>query len=199
MIIFWLYSSSNTLNELTISDLQDPVSTHLCVSFWQWRQNWPTPLLTCSLPKRSLNKFVSRCEGLFYFITVWRGRLRKSAVITSWREIRSNPGRESCNSVCDPISYQDKEQGKLFRTDKPASDTTLPGYFYVCSRFKKVWAWFAVLIRESDHGGVGVGGRGALQGTVLTDLPMFLNIILSLNARNAVLSLKSPRIFSRIT
>ena len=33
----------------------------------------------------------------------------------------------------------------------------------------------------------------------LTDLPMFLNLILSLNARNAVLSLKSPRIFSRIT
>ena len=46
------------------------------------------------------------------------------------------------------------------------------------------------------EGGEGVG---ALQGTVLTDLPMFLNIILSLNARNAVLSLKSPRIFSRIT
>lgn len=42
-------------------------------------------------------------------------------------------------------------------------------------------------------------GVGALQGTVLTDLPMFLNIILRLNARNAVLSLKSPRIFSRIT
>lgn len=41
-----------------------------------------------------------------------------------------------------------------------------------------------------------MGGRGALQGTVL---PMFLNIILSLNARNAVLLLKSPRIFSRIT
>ena len=161
-------------------------------------QNWPTPQLTCSLPKRSLNKFVSRCEGLFYFTTVWKGRLREFAVITSWREIRSNSGRESCNSVCDPISYQDKEQGKLFRTDKPADDTTLPGYFYVCSRFKKVWAWFAVLIRESDHGGGG-GGGGALQGTVLTDLPMFLNITLSLNARNAVLSLKSPRIFSRIT
>ena len=49
-------------------------------------------------------------------------------------------------------------------------------------------------------GGPGGGeGVGALQGTVLTDLPMFLNIILSLNARNAVLSLKSPRIFSRIT
>ena len=51
-------------------------------------------------------------------------------------------------------------------------------------------------------GGGGAGGEegvGALQGTVLTDLPMFLNIILSLNARNAVLSLKSPRIFSRIT
>ena len=50
-------------------------------------------------------------------------------------------------------------------------------------------------------GGAGGGeeGVGALQGTVLTDLPMFLNIILSLNARNDVLSLKSPRIFSRIT
>ena len=142
--------------------------------------------------KKKPHKFVSRCEGLFYFITVWKGRLRESAVITSWREIPSNSGRESCNSVCDPISYENKEQGsskrKLFRTDKPADDTTLRGYFYVCLRFKKVWVWFAVLLRESDHG-----------GAVLTDLPMFLNIILSLNARNAVLSLKSPRIFSRIT
>ena len=48
-------------------------------------------------------------------------------------------------------------------------------------------------------GGGGEEGVGALQGTVLTDLPMFFNIILSLNARNDVLSLKSPRIFSRIT
>ena len=49
-------------------------------------------------------------------------------------------------------------------------------------------------------GGRGGGkGQGALQGTVLTDLPMFFTIILSLNARNAVLSLKSPGIFSRIT
>ena len=42
-----------------------------------------------------------------------------------------------------------------------------------------------------------IGGTGG--GADLTDLPMFLNLILSLNARNAVLSLKSPRIFSRIT
>ena len=43
-----------------------------------------------------------------------------------------------------------------------------------------------------------IGGAGG-GGADLTDLPMFLNLILSLNARNAVLSLKSPRIFSRIT
>ena len=42
-----------------------------------------------------------------------------------------------------------------------------------------------------------IGGGG--EGADLTDLPMFLNLILSLNARNALLSLKSPRIFSRIT
>ena len=152
--------------------------------------------------KRSLNKFVSRCKGLFYFITVWKGRLRESAVITSWREIRSNSGKDSCNSVCDPISYEDKKQGsskeKLFRTDKPADDTTLPGYSYVCLRIKKVWAWFAVLLWESDHRGRGEEGW-TLQGTVLTDQLMFLNTVLRLNASSAMLSLKLPRIFLRIT
>ena len=49
---------------------------------------------------------------------------------------------------------------KLFRTVKPADDTTLRGYFYVCLRFKKVLAWFAVLLRESDHRGAGGGGVG---------------------------------------
>ena len=70
---------------------------------------------------------------------------------------------------------------------------------------------FVRVSRKFEHGllfnyesriigrGGGEEGVGALQGTVLTDLPMFLNIILSLNARNAVLLLKPPRIFSRIT
>ena len=68
---------------------------------------------------------------------------------------------------------------------------------------------FVCVSRKFEHGllfcyesriiGGGGGGRGSVQGIVLTALPMFLNTILSLNARNAVLSLKSPRIFSRIT
>ena len=60
----------------------------------------------------------------------------------------------------------------------------------VCCFATRVGSW---------GGGGGGEGVGALQGTVLTDLPMFLNIILSLNARNAVLSLKSPRIELRST
>ena len=46
----------------------------------------------------------------------------------------------------------------------------------------------------------GGGEEGwTLPGTVLTDQLMFLNTVLSFNASTAVLSLKSPRIFSRIT
>ena len=128
-------------------------------------QNWPTPQLTCSLPKRSLNKFVSRCEGLFYFTTVWKGRLREFAVITSWREIRSNSGRESCNSVCDPISYQDKKQGsskeKLLRTDKPADETTLPGYFCL---FAFQESLSMVCCFDTRVGSWGRGGEGGSTG-----------------------------------